>query len=57
MKRDCPPYSKQANLKGVYSWDKMWPLKSLVMLKCESRTSRVELVYMQYNTSDNQALF
>ena len=26
-------------LKGVYSWNKMWSLKSLAMLKCESRTS------------------
>ena len=24
---------------GVYSWSKMWSLKSLAMLKCESRTS------------------
>ena len=31
MKLDCPIYSKQTN--------KMWSLKSLVMLKCESRTS------------------
>ena len=31
--------SKQTHLKGVYSWNKMWSLKSLVMLKCESRTS------------------
>ena len=29
----------QPNLKGVYSWNKMWSLKSLVMLKCESRTT------------------
>ena len=29
VKRDCPSYSKQAN--------KMW-LKSLSMLKCDSRT-------------------
>ena len=26
-------------LKGVYSWNKMWSLESLVMLKWESRTS------------------
>ena len=32
-------YSKQTNLKGVYSWIKMWSLKGLVMLKCESRSS------------------
>ena len=31
MKLDCPMYSKQKN--------KLWSLKSLVMLKCESRTS------------------
>ena len=23
---------------GVYSWNKIWPLKSLAMIKCESRT-------------------
>ena len=34
----CPMYSKQTYL-SVYSWNKMWSLKSLVMLKCESRTS------------------
>ena len=39
MKRDRPMYSKQTNLKGVYSWNKMWSLKSLVMSKCESRSS------------------
>ena len=39
MKLDCPMYSKQTNLKGGYSWNKMWPLKSLVMLKFESRSS------------------
>ena len=33
------PICMQTNLKGVYSWNKMWPLKSLVMLQCESRTS------------------
>ena len=32
-------YSRQTNLKGVYSWNKMWSLKNLVMLNCESRTS------------------
>ena len=26
-------------LKGVYSWNKVWSLESLAMLKCESRTS------------------
>ena len=40
----CPMYSKQTN--------KMWSLKNLVMLSV-----RVELVYMQYNISDSQALF
>ena len=29
----------ETNLKGVYSWNKVWSLKSLVLLKCESRTS------------------
>ena len=24
---------------GVYSWNKKWSLKSLLMLKCERRTS------------------
>ena len=38
-------YSKQTN--------KMWSLKSLMILKCESRT----IVYMQDNISDSQALF
>ena len=38
-KLDCPIYSKQTHLKVVYSWNKMWSLKSLVILKCESRTS------------------
>ena len=31
-------YSKQTNLKGVHFWNKMWPVKSLVMLKFESRS-------------------
>ena len=35
-KFDCPMYSKQTNLKGVYSWNKMWSLKILTMLKCDS---------------------
>ena len=42
MKLDCPIYSKQANLKGANSWNKMWSLKSSAMLKCESRTSLYE---------------
>ena len=37
MKLDCPMHSKQTNLEGVYSWNKMWSLKSLVTLKRESR--------------------
>ena len=32
-------YSKQTNLKGVCSWNKMRSLKSLAMLKCDRRTS------------------
>ena len=32
-------YSKQTNLKGGYSWNKMWSLKTLVTLKFESRSS------------------
>ena len=32
-------YSKQANLKGVYSWNKMRSLKGFAMLKFDSRTS------------------
>ena len=39
MKLDCPMYSKQTNLKCVCSSNKMWLLKILVMLKCESGTS------------------
>ena len=38
-KRNLIVQCMQTNLKGVYSWNKMWSLKSLVMLKCESRTS------------------
>ena len=38
MKLDCPMYSEKTNLKGAYPWNKMWSLKSLVMLKRESRT-------------------
>ena len=47
-------YSKQKklNLKGVYSWNNIWTLKSLVMLESESRTS-----LHAYNISDSQALF
>ena len=37
--QEYPMYSKQTNLKGIYSWNKMWPLKSLAMLKFESRNS------------------
>ena len=32
----------------------MLSLKGLAMLKCRTR---IELVYMQYNVSDSQALF
>ena len=45
MKLEYPMYSKQTNLKGVYSWNKMWSLKSLVMLKRESITSLHEVQY------------
>ena len=45
MKLDCPMYGKQTHLKGVYFRNKMWSLKSLVMLKCESR---VNLQAVQY---------
>ena len=31
--------SKITDNKGVCSWNKMWSLKSLAMLKCESMTS------------------
>ena len=37
--QEYPMYSKQTNLKGIYSWNKMWSLKSLAMLKFESRNS------------------
>ena len=30
-------YCKQTNVKGVCSWYKIWSLKSLAMLKCDSR--------------------
>ena len=52
MKLDCPMYTTQTDLKGVYSCNNMWSLKSLVMLKCESK-----LVYMQYSISDSQTMF
>ena len=38
MQKESEMYSKQTNLKGVYSCIKMWALKSLPMLKYESRT-------------------
>ena len=44
MKLDCPMYSKETN--------KMWTLKSLVLLKCESRTS-----LHAAQLSDSQNLF
>ena len=37
--------SKITDNKGVYSWNKMWSLKSLAMLKCERRTSLHALQY------------
>ena len=37
LRIDCPMYSKQTN--------KMWLLKSLVMLKCETRTSLYAVQY------------
>ena len=52
MKLDCPMYTTKTDLKGVYSCNNMWSLKSLVMLKCESK-----LVYMQYSISDSQTMF
>ena len=51
VKLDCPMYSKQKNLEGVYSWNKMWSLKKLPMLKCEGKTS-LNAVYI----SDSQVL-
>ena len=35
-------YSKQTNSKGVYAWNKMWSLKSLVMVKCERSLCAVQ---------------
>ena len=32
-------YNKLTILKGLYTWNKMWPLKNLAMLKSENRTS------------------
>ena len=32
VKLDCPMYIKQAILKGEFSWNKMWSLKSLASL-------------------------
>ena len=52
---DCPMYHKQTILKVVYSPNKIWSLKSLAMLKYESRTSPV--VHMQYNISDRLCCF
>ena len=46
MKLDCPIYSKQKNLEGVYSWTKMWSLKVLAILKDENKTS---VHAIQYN--------
>ena len=38
-------YNKQTNLRSVYSWNKLWSLKSLAMLKCERRTSVLAVQY------------
>ena len=32
-------YNKETNLKGLYTWNKMWPLTNLAMLNSENRTS------------------
>ena len=48
-------YSKKTNLKDVYSLNKMWSLKSLAILKCESKTSLHAVQW--YNVSGSQALF
>ena len=45
VKRGCPMCNKQTNLQGVYSWNKTWSLKSLVILKSESKTSLHEVQY------------
>ena len=45
VKRGCPMYNKQTNLQGVYSWNRAWSLKSLVILKSESKTSLHEVQY------------
>ena len=51
MKLDCSMCSEQRNLKGVYSWNKMWSSKGLAMFRL------VELVYMQNNISDSKSGF
>ena len=38
-------HSKETSLKGVYSWNKTWLFKGLVMLKRESRTSMLAVQY------------
>ena len=53
MKLDCPMYGKQTNLKCLHFYNKTWSLKSLAILKSESRI----LVYMMYNVNDIQDLF
>ena len=45
VKRGCPMYNEQTNLQGVYSWNRAWSLKSLVILKSESKTSLHEVQY------------
>ena len=46
-------YGKQTKLKCLYFYNKTWSLKSLAILKSESRI----LVYMMYNVNDIQDLF
>ena len=41
-----------AHFQKITELNKMWSLKSLAVLTCESRTS----LHMQYNVSDSQAL-
>ena len=47
--------SKITNNKGVYSWNKMWSLKSLAKLTCESR-SRTSLHTVQYKSEPGAVL-
>ena len=45
--------SKIASNKGAYSWNKMWSIKSLAILKCENKTS---LDAVQYKWQPGSAL-